>query len=135
MDDLAAVAGHASASGSAAITSLMPSRAGISVTATGDHEAGVGRVDFVLADLTSDPPANVIDRKDIDYARAPRRVAEVWESTAALTAEHPYRVFFHVYDRTGVSLVAYDRRDFAVGDRQEGTALASTPSHEKGGIQ
>jgi hypothetical protein len=120
MDDLAAVVGQLSACGSAAITNLLPSRLGISVMATGDHEAGIGRVDFVLADLTIDPPANVIDRKDIDYSRPPKLVSEAWVSAVGLTAAHQYRVFFHVYDRTGVSLVAYDRRDFAPETTRQG---------------
>jgi hypothetical protein len=34
-----------------------------------------------------------------------------WESSIELTPRLSYRVFFHVYDRTGVNLVAYDRRD------------------------
>jgi hypothetical protein len=54
----------------------------------------------------------VVDRKDVEYARPPEQIAEAWESSVALTAELPYRLFFHVYDRTGVNLVAYDRRDF-----------------------
>jgi hypothetical protein len=76
------------------------------------EEETCGRVDFVLVDLTSDPVENVVDREDVDYAKRPRQVAEAWQSSVALTPERPYRVFFHVYDRTGVNLVAYDRRDF-----------------------
>ncbi len=112
MDDSSAVAGHAVASGSAAIASLVPARSGLAVAATGHYQEGIGRVDFVLVDLTGDPLENVVDRKDVDYARPPKQVAEAWDSSVALNAELPYRVFFHVYDRTGVNLVAYDRRDF-----------------------
>lgn len=112
MDNPAALGGRAVASGSAAIASLVPARSGLAVEATGSYEPGVGRVDFVLVDLTSDPRANVVDRKDVDYAKAPKQVVEAWKSGVELTAERPYRVFFHVYDRTGVNLVAYDRRDF-----------------------
>jgi hypothetical protein len=97
---------------SAAITSLLATRAGVSATGTGVYEAGIGRVDFVLVDLTSDPAANVVDRKDVDYAKPPTEVAEAWTSRVPLEAELPYRVFFHVYDASGVNLVAYDRRDF-----------------------
>jgi hypothetical protein len=100
------------AAGAAAIASLVPARSGLQVAATGSYEEGIGRVDFVLVDLTSDPVENVVDRKDVDYAKRPRQVAEAWQSSVALTPARPYRVFFHVYDRTGVSLVAYDRRDF-----------------------
>jgi hypothetical protein len=96
----------------AAITNLAPTTIGLSVAATGEHEAGIGRVDFVLVDLTSDPFSDVVDRKDVDYARSPRHVTDAWASSVALTPGVPYRVFFHVYDRSGVNLVAYDRRDF-----------------------
>jgi len=100
-------------SGAAAITTLVPARTGLAMAATASHEDGIGRVDFVLIDLTGNPPANVVDRKDVDYAKPPKELAEAWQSSVALTPERPYRVFFHVYDRTGVNLVAYDRRDFA----------------------
>ena len=96
----------------AAITSLAPTVAGLSVTATGEHEAGIGRVDFVLVDLTGDPFSDVVDRKDVDYARPPRHVTDAWASSVVLTPGVAYRLFFHVYDRSGVNLVAYDRRDF-----------------------
>lgn len=112
MDDPTALARRAVASGSAAITSLAPAQSGLAVAATGSYAEGIGRVDFVLADLTGDPPENVVDRKDVDYARPPEQVTEAWDSSVPLTPELPYRVFFHVFDRTGVNLVAYDRRDF-----------------------
>jgi hypothetical protein len=112
MDDSSAVAGHAVASGSAAIASLVPAQSGLAAAATGSYEDGIGRVDFVLVDLTGDQLENVVDRKDVDYAKPPKQVAEAWDSSVELTRELPYRVFFHVYDRTGVNLVAYDRRDF-----------------------
>jgi hypothetical protein len=100
------------APGSAAIRSLVASRAGVAITATGGHEAGVGRVDFLLVDLAEDPLTNVVDRKTVEYAKAPHQVAEAWESRVPLEVGRPHRVFFHVYDRTGVGLVAYDRCDF-----------------------
>jgi hypothetical protein len=113
MDDSSAVAGPAVASGSAAIGRLVAARSGLAVAATGSYTEGIGRVDFVLVDLTGDPLENVVDRKDVDYAKPPKQVAEAWDSSVALAADVPYRVFFHVYDRTGVNLVAYDRRDFS----------------------
>lgn len=112
-DDPTTLARRVVASGSAAITSLAPAQAGLAVAATGSYAEGIGRVDFVLVDLTGDPLENVVDRKDVDYARRPEQVTEAWDSSVQLTAELPYRVFFHVYDRTGVNLVAYDRRDFS----------------------
>jgi hypothetical protein len=112
IDNQTALAARAVASGSAAITSLKSESSGLTVAATGSFEAGIGRVDFVLVDLTGDPLTNVVDRKDVDYTKPPKQVAEAWQSSVALTAELSYRVFFHVYDRTGVNLVAYERRDF-----------------------
>jgi hypothetical protein len=112
IDNPTALAARAVASGSAAIASLEPGTSGLAVAATGSFEAGIGRVDFVLVDLTGDPLTDVVDRKDVDYAKPPKQVAEAWRSSVALTAELSYRVFFQVYDRTGVNLVAYDRRDF-----------------------
>jgi hypothetical protein len=96
----------------AEISELVATTSGISVTATGRHEAGIGRVDFLLVDLTKDAFANVVDRKDVDYAVPPSGVGEAWSSSIALTADTAYRLFFHVYDRSGVNLVAYERRDF-----------------------
>jgi hypothetical protein len=112
MDDSSSRAGQAVAPGSAAIASLVAAPSGLAVAATGSYAEGIGRVDFVLVDLTGDPLESVVDRKDVDYAKPPKHVAEAWDSSVALAAELPYRVFFHVYDRTGVNLVAYDRRDF-----------------------
>lgn len=111
-NDPAAPAARTLASGSAAIKSLASTRSGISVAATGDYDPGIGRVDFVLIDLTGDPLTNVVERKDVDYSGPPKHVAEAWTSSVALTLGAAYRVFFHVYDRTGVNLVAYDRCDF-----------------------
>jgi hypothetical protein len=119
MDNAATHGGRAVGPGSAAITSLVPTRAGISVAAAGSYEAGIGRVDFLLIDLTSDPVANVVDRKDVDYAKPPKQVAETWTSGVALTADLPYRLFVHVYDASGVNLVAYDRRDFVCDSKGE----------------
>jgi hypothetical protein len=36
-----------------------------------------------------------------------------------LAPHRQYRVFFHVYDRSGVNLVAYDRRDFTCQSKGE----------------
>lgn len=96
----------------AAITSLSATAAGLSVAATADYDAGIGRIDFVLVDLTSDPFSDVLDRKDVDFARSRGHVTDAWESAVSLTPGIAYRVFFHVYDRSGVNLVAYDRKDF-----------------------
>ncbi len=96
----------------AAITSLTATTQGVSVAATADYDAGIGRVDFVLVDLTGDPFAEAVDRKSVDFARSPTRVTDTWTSHIALEAGIAYRVFFHVYDHSGVNLVAYDRRDF-----------------------
>lgn len=97
---------------SAEIAGLAPTARGVSVAAIGSHDGGIGRVDFVIVDLTRDALANVLDRKDVDYAKAPTQVNEAWSPEVRLAPEPTYRVFFHVYDATGVNLVAYDRRDF-----------------------
>jgi hypothetical protein len=112
MDEPSAVAGRALTAGSAAIARLVAARSGLAVTATGTYDDGIGHVDFVLIDLSGDVLDDVVDRKDVDYAKPPKRIAEAWDSSVALQAQAPYRLFFHVYDRTGVNLVAYDRRDF-----------------------
>lgn len=105
--------------GTATITSCTSNRSAVTIAAAGDYEPGIGRVGFVLIDLGEDAPANVVDREDVDYCTSlPTRVSEEWTSVA-LIAETPYRVFFHVYDRTGVNLVAYDRRDFTLPAREE----------------
>lgn len=101
-----------SAVGIAAITSHTPRSSGVSIAATGSHEPGIGGVGFVLIDLAAELAGNVVDRKDVDYSPSlPKRVTEKWTSVA-LRSGAAYRAFFHVYDRTGVNLVAYDRRDF-----------------------
>lgn len=87
----------------------------VSAAARGSHPGGIGRVDFVLVDLSRDPAANVVDRKDVDYPEPRTQVDEAWTSQAPLLPGALYRAFFHVYDRTGVNLVAYDRRDFTWG--------------------
>lgn len=117
-----------SAVGTAAITSHTQGGSGISIAATGSHEPGIGGVGFVLIDLAEELAGNVVDRKDVDYSPPlPKRVTEEWTS-AALRPGAAYRAFFHVYDRSGVNLVAYDRRDFTCassaqprvrGDRDE----------------
>jgi len=96
----------------AAITGLSPASTGVSVAASADYDGGIGRVDFVLVDLAGDAFSDVVDRKDVDFARSPRHVTDAWASGVSLTPGLTYRVFFHVYDRSGVNLVAYDRRDF-----------------------
>lgn len=84
----------------------------VSAAARGSHSGGIGRIGFVLVDLSRDPAANVVDRKDVDYPEPRTQVDEAWTSQAPLIHGTVYRAFFHVYDRTGVNLVAYDRRDF-----------------------
>ncbi|MFY9577977.1 MAG: hypothetical protein WAQ33_01500 [Gaiellaceae bacterium] len=96
----------------AAITNLASTITGLTVTATAEYDAGIGRVGFVLVDLTSDPLSDVVDRKDVDFARSPSHVTDAWASPVSLMPGIAYRVFFHVYDRSGVNLVAYDRKDF-----------------------
>jgi hypothetical protein len=103
----------------AAIASIASRPIGLVVRAIGSFKGGVGRVDFVLVDLSGEPLTNVLDRKDVEYAKPPKRVAEAWESSVALAPALPYRVFFHVYDPTGVNLVAYDRRDFTCESNEE----------------
>lgn len=100
--------------GLAEIARLVPKQSGVLVTATGWHANGIARIGFVLIDLAGDSRSNVVDRKDVDYAKPPTEVAEEWVSRETLAAERSYRLLFHVYDTTGVNLVAYDRRDFAV---------------------
>ena len=100
------------APGTAAITNLAPASCGFSMRASGHYDDGVGRIDFVLIDLTSDPLVNVVERKDVEYSKSRQTVAETWASSVVLKPKTQYRVFFHVYDRSGVNLVAYDRRDF-----------------------
>jgi hypothetical protein len=84
----------------------------VSAAAHADHPGGIGRVDFVLVDLDRDPADNVVDRTEVDYPQPRTHVDEAWTSQAPLVRGTAYRAFFHVYDRTGVNLVAYDRRDF-----------------------
>ncbi len=96
----------------AEIEELVATTAGLSVTARGTHGAGIGRVDFLLVDLTKAAFTNVVDRKDVDFSVPPSEVTEAWRPSVRLAAERPYRLFFQVYDRSGLSLVAYDRRDF-----------------------
>lgn len=103
----------------AEINELVATTSGISVAAAGRHEAGIGRVDFLLVDLTKDVFANVVDRKDVDYSVPPSGVDEAWSSSVPLAADIPYRLFFHVYDRSGVNLVAYERRDFTCAPAEE----------------
>jgi hypothetical protein len=103
----------AAAPGTAVITALAAARSGISMQAAANYDDGIGRIDFVLIDLTSDPLANVVERKDIEYSKSRRAVTEGWTSSVPLTPKRQYRAFVHVYDRSGVNLVAYDRRDFS----------------------
>jgi len=99
----------------ASITALTPDRSGISLGCAGRPDHGIGRVAFVLVDLAKEESANLIDRGDLQYAPPlPTLVREVWMSSGPLTAGATYRAFVHLYDRTGVNLVAYDRRDFTI---------------------
>lgn len=105
--------------GSAEITGTSRNGSGVCLRASGWYPAGIGRVGFVLIDLGAELAASVVDRDDIDYSLSlPDRVSEEWKS-AALTPGAAYRAFFHVYDRTGVNLVAYDRRDFIAGNDEK----------------
>jgi hypothetical protein len=108
MDETTVLAAPATA----AITNLAPASSGFSMQAAATYDDGIGRIDFVLIDLTRDPLVNVAERKDVEYSKSRQSVAESWASSVALQPETQYRVFFHVYDRSGVNLVAYDRRDF-----------------------
>jgi hypothetical protein len=91
---------------------------GLSLRAVGAYELGIGRVGFVLVDLGQELADSVVDRKDVDYSASfPKRVREEWTS-GALVPGASYRAFFHVYDRSGVNLVAYDRRDFTCDPRR-----------------
>jgi hypothetical protein len=96
----------------ATITEITLGREGIAAAARAGHEQGIGRVGFLLLDLGGEPTPVVIDRKDVDYAQPRTSVDEAWTSDVPLVPGTAYRAFFHVYDRTGVNLVAYDRRDF-----------------------
>lgn len=96
----------------AATIEITLGREGIAAAAQAGHEQGIGRIGFLLVDLGGEPTPVVVDRKDVDYAQPRTRVDEAWTSTALLVRGNAYRAFFHVYDRTGVNLVAYDRRDF-----------------------
>ena len=97
---------------SAEIAALAPTPCGLSATATGSYRAGIGRVDFVIVDLAGDAFDNVVDRKNVDYANPPTRINEAWSPQIRLGSERVYRLLFHVYDATGVNLVAYASRDF-----------------------
>ena len=96
----------------ATITEITLGREGLAAAAQAGHEQGIGRVGFLLVDLGGEPTPAIVDRKDVDYAQPRTRVAEAWTSEVPLIPGTAYRAFFHVYDRTGVNLVAYDRRDF-----------------------
>jgi len=109
---------RAGAVGTAAITSLAVADEEISIGAAGEYAHGIGGVDFVVVDLARDAPANVVERTDVQYpAPLPERVSARWTASAALVSGVAYRVFFHVYDRSGVNLVAYDRRDFTCTEK------------------
>jgi hypothetical protein len=111
---------RAALAATAAITDARAKHQRISVHARGAHGGGVGRADFVLVDLTRDAGSNVVDCKGVDYlAPLPTEVSAAWTSAVALTPGIPYRLFFHLYDRTTASLVAYDSHDFSFGDDTE----------------
>lgn len=110
MQDARAAAG---AVGTASITDVSVGESGIAVGAEGEYAPGIGRVGFVLLDLSQRAPANVVELTDVQYPLPlPEHAGANWTSSAALVSGVAYRLFFHVYDRTGVNLVAYDRRDF-----------------------
>src|SRR5947209_5391783 len=93
--------------GDAEITCFAVDGGKLSVAATGGYAAGIGRVDFVLVDLTQAAPTNVVERTDIHYpAPVPEQASARWTSSAELEEGVAYRIFFHVYDRSGVNLVA-----------------------------
>ena len=98
----------------ATITDVRASGGKIAIEASGFYDGGVGRIDFALVDLTREPDSNVVDCKAVDYAvPLPTDVAAAWTSTSELTPGIPYRLFFHLYDRTTANLIAYDSRDFS----------------------
>ena len=102
---------------SAAIVSLTPSCSGISITGTGSYQQGIGKVAFVLMDVSESYPV-IVDRKEFSYNSKPlpKQVTESWSSTLALTPGTPYRVVFQVWGKlapySGLSLVAYDGKNF-----------------------
>ncbi len=96
----------------ATITEITLGRDGIAAAARAGNEHGIGRVGFLLVDLGGEPTPAVVDRKDVDYAQPRTYVDEAWTSSVPLVRGAAYRAFFHVYDRTRVNLIAYDRRDF-----------------------
>ena len=102
---------------SAAIVSLTPSCSSISITGTGSYQQGIGKVAFVLADVSESYPV-IVDRKEFSYNSKPlpKQVTESWSSTVALTPGTPYRVVFQVWGKlapySGLSLVAYDGKNF-----------------------
>jgi hypothetical protein len=99
--------------GRARIESVEESAKGASFSAIGTFAAGIGRVDFLLVDLGNDQSPKVVDRRDVHYSvPLPNEVSETWRSVATLAPGATYRAFFHVYDRSGTNLVAYDRSDF-----------------------
>jgi hypothetical protein len=102
--------------GAAAITHVAATTTGVSVAASAAYRPGIGRVDFLVVDLTSATVSDVVARKDADLAGSPSRVTDAWSSSVPLKSGTAYRLFFHVYDRSGVNLVAYDRRDFTCSE-------------------
>ena len=104
----------------ASIVGLTHRSSQICVHASASYDDGIGRVDFVLIDLAGNALTNVVERKDVEFGTSlPKQVDEFWGSSAALSPDAQYRVFFHVYDRSGVNLVAYDRRDFTCASARE----------------
>ena len=105
---------------SATINSLTPSCSGISITGTGSYQQGIGKVAFVLADVSEPYPVGpkIVDRKEFSYNSKPlpKQVTESWSSTFALTPSTPYRVVFQVWGKqapyTFPQLVAYEGVNF-----------------------
>ena len=103
---------------SAAINSLTTSCSSISITGTGSYQQGIGKVAFVLADVSNPYNAVILYTKEFSYNSKPlpKQVTESWSSTLALTPGTPYRVVFQVWGKlapySGLSLVAYDGKNF-----------------------
>ena len=103
---------------SAAIVSLTTSCSSISITGTGSYQQGIGKVAFVLADVSNPYNAVILYTKEFSYNSKPlpKQVTESWSSTLALTPGTPYRVVFQVWGKlapySGLSLVAYDGKNF-----------------------
>ena len=103
---------------SAAISSFTTSCSSISITGTGSYQQGIGKVAFVLADVSNPYNAVILYTKEFSYNSKPlpKQVTESWSSTLALTSGTPYRVVFQVWGKqapyTFPQLVAYEGVNF-----------------------